>query len=694
MSIGPVQSWIAAGRRTRDFWAGSFLLSWMSGHAMAEVKRAEGDITIPAVQADGEVIEPTLQAILRGRSEEPRPGPLVGTLVNHFRAEVRAEFDPNIAVSAARGAFKHLADIVWDYFFEEAAKKYEWDESVKQRWDFQCSGSFFEFLWVQGQAEHGWAEEARWLERRKTLRLSAPPDETAIGLPGKGDPCPVHGELRELGGFFRANQREAQDEFWEEVREAVARGVYGEVTGKYIETLEVRQGERLSALALVKRLFPLLPPGRLQTAIGWIPDHLHATPNVGDAERVWDAAAAQRALRNWPSTAFVAAIPWIVEVGSSHADHADTYADNQYRLLNVDRKKWRAELPQRHRIAGIDALGHDGTIPLFAVLDGTLHFARGLEAHRFGGDETTAKELQESFERLIKDVQPIGPPASFYAMLEMDGDSMGSWFSHSKARAEATSTALLKFADGVPEIVRNHDGVLIYAGADDVNAMLPTATAVDCARAIREHWVSTMRSLACDDRAPPSLSGSILFCDYQNALDDMRRLTHSRLDEVAKDAMGRNALALAVVKSGGITAEWASRWEDLGGKHKPEEIVAFAAAATEEKTLASRLAYVLRDRFSAILENEEFDDELLRKLLVKELGDSGLAAQGDEPAKKAEAVARLLRPAGTSAAVPGLALPAPRHVGALLVARFLSGNLAWSYRKKWIGSPRPQAETP
>lgn len=34
-TLGPVQGFIADARRTRDLWAGSFLLSWLTGQAMA-----------------------------------------------------------------------------------------------------------------------------------------------------------------------------------------------------------------------------------------------------------------------------------------------------------------------------------------------------------------------------------------------------------------------------------------------------------------------------------------------------------------------------------------------------------------------------------------------------------------------------------------------------------------------------------
>ncbi len=33
-TLGPVQGFVAQARRTRDFWAGSFLLSYLTGKAM------------------------------------------------------------------------------------------------------------------------------------------------------------------------------------------------------------------------------------------------------------------------------------------------------------------------------------------------------------------------------------------------------------------------------------------------------------------------------------------------------------------------------------------------------------------------------------------------------------------------------------------------------------------------------------
>ena len=47
-AIGPVQSFVGQARRTRDFFAGSFLLSWLAAVAMREVQHHKGKILFPA----------------------------------------------------------------------------------------------------------------------------------------------------------------------------------------------------------------------------------------------------------------------------------------------------------------------------------------------------------------------------------------------------------------------------------------------------------------------------------------------------------------------------------------------------------------------------------------------------------------------------------------------------------------------
>ena len=723
VAIGPVQGFIASGRRTRDFWAGSFLLSWLSGVAMKSVIDHGGRITIPVVGASENLTEPTLRAIMAGAGNAVHPGPLVGTLVNHFRAEGLSEdFDISAISEAVKTRFSALAEQVFEVFIEPVVNDSELHsslpkgrlEDIRARWRKQTDGSYFEILAVMGD-DADWREESVWLERRKMFRSHVPL------LAEKGaDRCPIHGDLSELGGFSRQYEGDTQAVFWDRLRSIVGSQMYAlsgadtqawSKTGtKFRDTLEIRASERLSGLALVKRLFPLLEPQRIAKAIGWMPDHLYNGSSSGSK---WNPAEAQRALRNWPSTAFVAAIPWIVRVTESDPEAAKKYAMAQYNALGAN-PIWEAERPQRHRVASIDELAKESSaLPRFAVLDGTLHFDRGLEKHRFDDGENAdaiAKDLKKNFAELRKNLRngtgdsataslQDGPASTHYAMLDMDGDSMGKVFSNSKARAERGSKALLAFSQKVPEVVRYHDGVLIYAGADDVNALLPIETAIACARAINQLWAKTFdEEFLCeaDPCETPTLSGSIVFADYQNALDDVRRLTHTRLEEVAKDGMGRDALALAVMKSGGVVSHWASRWCDPDGRDAADSLFCYAMEAAKEGTVASRLPYLIRERYRIILEAVTeikdpsgpshvvglFDDDQLAAFVKEEIARSSLRGLSSDSQEKAKRVVEILRPYYRDQKTNAVT-KASRHVGGLLVARFLAHNSMWSYFDSW-----------
>jgi len=718
--IGPVQGFISSGRRTRDFWAGSFLLSWLSGVAMKAVIDGDGTITVPVVRdAKGEY-EPTLKAIMENTGDK---GPLVGTLVNHFRAEVPVGFPISTIKTAVRAKFKELADQVFKVFIEPSIASAEFTgpklAEVKKRWDAQTDGSYFEILAVMGDAPK-WPEESQWLERRKLLRTHAP-----LMADANADRCPVHGELTELGGFSRQYQRVQQDDFSQVLRKVVGKRMYekggagrtvwtteqaaqliaeveaerAEPDSKFRDTLEIRQSERLSGMALVKRLFPLLHYNLIAKVIGWMPDHIY---NIRTPSEIWLPEEAQFAMRNWPSTAFIAAIPWIVNVGNTDKNAAKTYAEAQYKTLGAS-PIWESEKPQRHRVEGIDGLraAPDG-LPKFAIIDGTLHFARGLGKDRYD-DQIGTNALQDEFRNLVKDLRKPadnpkvkdGPASTHYAMLDMDGDGMGAVFSHSNERAERGSRALLKFSAKVPAVVRRHDGILIYAGADDVNAMLPIETAIPCAMAINALWTETIQSefISTKDPCPtPTLSGSVVFADYQNALDDVRRLTHERLDKVAKDGMGRNALALAVMKSGGVVSEWASCWHGPDCRDTAQSLFEYARAAGEHTTIASRLPYLIRQRFGEVMAGcktdgtDLFDDSQLADFLEKEMSDSILSGVGDTNREKAEKIVEVLRPCFRLQGSADV-INAPRHVGGLLVARFLAKNCMWSYFDSWENRP-------
>jgi CRISPR-associated protein Cmr2 len=64
LSIGPIQEFIAAARRTRDLWCGSHMLSEISRAAAKAVQSAGGELIFPASESIGRSHEGIANIIL------------------------------------------------------------------------------------------------------------------------------------------------------------------------------------------------------------------------------------------------------------------------------------------------------------------------------------------------------------------------------------------------------------------------------------------------------------------------------------------------------------------------------------------------------------------------------------------------------------------------------------------------------
>jgi len=257
-TLGPVQGFVAQARRTRDLWAGSFLLSWLAGKAMAAVEAGGGTIVLPAVDGD-----PLLAAI---RDRPGGYGPAIGSLPNRFKARIPDDFDPLRCRDAIETAWQGLARAVWERFVAPVAGH---GRDTQEIWERQVA-EFWDVAWVAG-ADPGDRSDGGWLDRRKNWRTHRPPVEG-------GDHCTLMGDWQELSGYVRVREKSRQDTFWLELRARLNNPL----------DLDEQGRERLCAMALIKRLF--LEVAAEADAIGW-------TPRSGD-----DGAALR-----WPSTADVAA---------------------------------------------------------------------------------------------------------------------------------------------------------------------------------------------------------------------------------------------------------------------------------------------------------------------------------------------------------------------------------------------------
>ena len=263
-TLGPVQGFVAQARRTRDFWAGSFILSWLSSVAIASIQKQGGTVEFPVPDA----------AYLRHLYGEAGPNdadPQQGSIPNRFKAttaQVPAGFHPEWVTQAVQAAWLALADAVWANDLAELA-----GDATHAIWQRQTR-HFWEMSWTlsDDNAPH-------LLDRRKNWRDLVAPDEP-------GHKCMMMDGWQELSGVTHTHMPSVR-RFWQQLAGS----------GKTGMATDLGDDEQLCALAFIKRRFArcfadvqVELPGQLGRVYGWpVPSAV-------------------------PSVSFVAAAPWLAQV--------------------------------------------------------------------------------------------------------------------------------------------------------------------------------------------------------------------------------------------------------------------------------------------------------------------------------------------------------------------------------------------
>lgn len=116
LSLGPVQEFIAAARRTRDLWFGSYMLSEVSKAAAKFLRDNDATLIFPA-PGDDSLLAPDSELLV----------------ANHILAEVLENVDPATLAKGARNA----AEMRW-LEFADAARKAAGESAIRQDiWDEQ-----------------------------------------------------------------------------------------------------------------------------------------------------------------------------------------------------------------------------------------------------------------------------------------------------------------------------------------------------------------------------------------------------------------------------------------------------------------------------------------------------------------------------------------------------------------------------
>ncbi len=556
-TLGPVQSFVGQARRTRDFWAGSFLLSWLSGVAMNLVQAQNGTIIFP--EAD-----PNFLDAIAGKPCTP---PVQGSIPNRFKAKVDENFSPQYVTAGVQQAWKDLAKEIYQ---EIAPRK---NSNTEEIWQRQIE-HFWDMNWVLTTNE----QDNSVLDRRKNWRSQYFPDEPGIK-------CSLMGNWQELSGIVGVSSKNNnhRKEFWEKFRNTWEN--------------DFSKKEQLCAISYIKRRF-LNHFANFSTQIEFSGKKMFV--------HGWQIDIAV------PSIAYLAAAPWFAQV-LEHEKH------NEIFKTFFTAAKSLGGLPEQD--TALACIEKASTEKKHRGLDGNVFHELALD----NSDTFSAREKAREVKRALQQLTSIyGPISPYYAVLVMDGDELGKQMSDPE-KQQVITTCLAKFTAAVPDLVKKHNGFLIYAGGDDVLALVTLEDALPCALALRSHYEKCFQKEKAANILRTSISAAIIYTHITTPLKNILHESHELLDQIAKERAGRDALAIRVYKGGALGIEWARKWDEALTENNDRYFLQelqqqFQTAAADGSSFSSKFFYKIRQRF-ALFQNAPPDHDTEQDFTFKQAID-------------------------------------------------------------------------
>lgn len=610
--IGPVQKFITAARRTADLWAGSWLLSYLTWKAIEAIIDQVGPdvIVFPSLRRQPLVQhwlnkKPALSSLISAPSDDllriaSFPNRFVAILP--YAAESVSPFTAQSLVKKAEKTvcetWVRLAEEVKD-FLQKAIHSY-WDKLTDKFWEEQIR-SFPEVYWSifpwPGDFHRGYAaSESLW----ETLLCKEPPASPPLKNPNWGNAYaklyqlaeraygttklvrrhgfmkPSFGEPSTLNPSYAALQSESHPPkaFWKELSDALQR--------QNIYLLSPEGRERLDALSAVKRF--LFQSGSLPIA-----------------------------RFSFPSVSEIAAAPFKQHVLNQKNSLENTVKSliDAIQAIDPNKEHFFYESPPIPIFSnqGEGSIWEDFLRLEASWLYDTHWEAAYLERQDYVVEETKRRTIQTALRALYR--AAAMRPSGYYAILYMDGDHMGRWLSgthesipflrevvHESLSKKVPSEvkrpltpalhAFISEALGffslrmVPHIIeKEHLGVVVYAGGDDVLAFLPAEEALKAAHKLRAafsgciRWKNGQAQVDWEQKSGyvegengpyptmgPKATASIGIgiAHHRHPLDLALEAAFAA-EKTAKNIYGRNALCVHVLKRSGDPLQTGLRWE-------------------------------------------------------------------------------------------------------------------------------------
>ncbi|MGW8160354.1 MAG: type III-B CRISPR-associated protein Cas10/Cmr2 [Desulfoprunum sp.] len=683
-AITPVQPFISKARKLRDHWVGSVILSYLAFAGIRQVAETLGPdhILYPSLH-DQMLVESWigkefhLERFLEEQDEALRRhranGKAIASFPNKFvflcPNSRTGDLCRRIEETVQR-EWLRLARLVKDYL----ADRYAGGSVMAELFEHQV-GDYWQFSHAacrlaglddraaldallprkKWQDEHetiaafagGYGQSGRAVARLygashtlvQSVLAAAKLKPTRVRRPQQGEKCPLCGEHEVLHDFSRAGSTGAAEykaavgNFWQSIR------AKENSAGSFAQ---VGENERLCAVCAVKRFLPGVMKKKTNRE-----ELLAEVFNNADTFPATTEMAAHRYLQELTGKVTISSSDYPQLIDALHTSEIDSGGDDQSRPMQTiiaEGKARGVRFTDRDKYYALLLMDGDkmGDLINGATLTATW-------------SDVLHPELMHRFER--RDFQPASPIRDRLATTRLLNPALHA----------AISDGLNSFARyGVAPVIHRLGGRLIYAGGDDVCAILPLDAVLSAADAIRRAYTMGFVRYTADgaeelDGQSPvgtgklgmhlgaapgiSISGGIVIAHHKAPLREVLRDAHAVLDGIAKTKAGRNALAIRLKKRSGGDRDLWLKWDEpnlfapLSATEAPPEplLASFTLLmqGVSDDLMGGSLLYRLADLEQAIAPLAADEARLLVNrdrvvdLIAYEVGHSGKKPQDE-----------------------------------------------------------------
>jgi len=539
--ISPVQEYINQAKRTQDFWAGSYILSYLSAVAIETLIYQSGDcIVYPFFD------ENPFKLVVSGKPHLPREHDFdvldnerIGTLPNRFVAVLEDRESLKNALKQSQVNVGHAYDEIVRKVKERLKTDLKPDINTSifndDLWQRQ-NDNFFYTMWVIYERQHQiYGEDYQYAERLFGARKSIRNFEQTPGESGKkcnlcGEREPIHQD------FWNILERWHPDN---------SNNIFNKIRYSF------RKNERLCSVCLVKRLAP---------------------------EIVFETKKEKESRLIFPSTSTIAVAPAMCRLiekwDQNDVPKQLTSFIQKLSVLKLDYPKNVPPIPFIEKCAqkikyteNKNILKWDGDV----FLDTTYQKKILVDDYCMSRDVEWKKvhDCVNELKKLMKTIKP----SKYYAIVMMDGDNMGQYLSGCKTMEahKQFSRQLSEFARRtVPNVCESFftskvsyfggDEGILFVGKDDLFQLM---------RCLRAAFSGHLGNQCCVNffapRTPqqPDLGTACMgavVAHHQQSLLRVIEVLHASLEEKAKKADKKDAFCITLMKRSGGTTHAISKW--------------------------------------------------------------------------------------------------------------------------------------